>query len=146
MHLMPWRAAVRLWKRVHEPRTISVLYFVQYLILAAGGAYALFNPPNSVAGQVGASTMSGLALVLAFGGTVGAIAALPGVYWLERTAVLSVALAAGLYLWIVLTLHFQQEGNRLLQATFIAVGLLNQGVRWVRIWERPYRPIIEPIA
>ena len=84
--------------------------------------------------------MVALAAVLAFGGTVGAIAALPGWYWLERSAVLAVSLAAGLYLALVLVLHFTTEGNRLLQAAFVLAVLLHQPVRWVRIRTRPYRP------
>lgn len=130
----------RLWSKISEPRVIAVLLFAQYVILAAGGLYSLFIPPSSVKGQIGVSAMAMLAGLLVFGGTLGAIAALPGIWWLERSAVLSIALAGGLYLAIVLSLHIGGDGNRLLQAAFVTAALLHQGVRWVRIRERPYRP------
>lgn len=131
---------VRAWQRIHEPRVIAVLYFAAYAGLLLAGTYALINPPSSVEGEVGTFAMYLLAGLLTFGASVGVAAVLPGIYWLERTAVLSIALASGLYLLIVITLHIQGTGNRLLQAGFIGFVLLMQGVRWERIRIRPYEP------
>lgn len=130
----------RLWDRVHKPRPISVLYFLIYLITLGGGVAALVKPPTSIEGQVGTTSMIVLAGILAFGGLIGSIAALPGIWWLERTAVLSIALSATIYAVILGTLHFHESGNRLLQLTFVVSVLLMQGVRWHRISERPYDP------
>lgn len=132
--------AYRLWAKITEPRVIAVLLFCQYVVFAAGGLYALFYPPTSIQGQIGTNSMAALAALLVFGGTLGAIAALPGIWWLERSAVLSVGWAALLYLGIVVGLHVGGDGNRLLQAAFVTSVLLHQGVRWVRIRERSYRP------
>lgn len=134
---------IRLWERVNEPRTISVLYFVQYVVLASAGLWALAVPPMSLEGEIGTVAMNSLAGILVFSGVLGAVAALPGIYWLERAAVLGVGWAALIYLWIIVSLHFTTDGNRMLQAAFVAIGLLHQGVRWVRIHERPYRPVDE---
>lgn len=134
---------IKLWERVNEPRTISVLYFVQYVVLAAAGLWALAVPPMSLEGEIGTVAMNSLAGILVFSGALGAVAALPGIYWLERAAVLGVGWAALIYLWIIVSLHFTTDGNRMLQAAFVAIGLLHQGVRWVRIHERPYRPVDE---
>lgn len=141
----PLTVAHRLWSRINEPRVIAVLLFIQYATLAAGGAYSLIRPPSSLEGQIGISAMASLAGLLVFGGSIGAVAALPGIWWLERSAVLSIALAAGLYLTIIISLHVGGDGNRLLQASFVTATLLHQGVRWVRIRERSYRPE-EPTA
>ena len=130
-----------IWHRVHEPKAVSVLIFFQYGVLTIGGVYATISPPNSIEGQIGPPLMTLLTILSTFGGVVGLIASLPGIWWLERTAVSSVSLAAGLYLWIILSLHFSQTGNRLLQACFIIAFLTQQAVRWVRIRERPYRPV-----
>ncbi|GMA31616.1 hypothetical protein [Litorihabitans aurantiacus] len=131
---------VRLWRRVHEPRAISVLYLVQYLTLTAAGGYALWRPPSSIEGAYGAGAMLTLAALLVVGGLIGAIAVLPGKYELERLAVIGVALASLIYVIVIVGLHATSSGNRLLQAGFVAVVLLHQGVRWVRIKDRPFRP------
>lgn len=128
------------WRRVREPRVIALCYFVAYLLLAGGGASALTNPPTSIEGAVGDTAMTTLALLLAGGGALGVVAVLPGWYWLERLAVIAVALASGIYAAVITTLHVTQPGNRLLQLSLVIfVGIL-QAVRWHRIRERPYDP------
>ncbi|WP_454044415.1 hypothetical protein [Cellulosimicrobium sp. Marseille-Q8652] len=134
------RAVRALWQHVNEPRVISVVYFVMYLAGAGAGIYATITPPTSIEGQIGSTAMTALTVLLAGGCTLGAVAALPGIYWLERSAVTSIALAAGIYLAILGTLHLQQPGNRLLQSWFVLFVLGMQLVRWVRVRERPYRP------
>ncbi|MEV8029278.1 hypothetical protein [Cellulosimicrobium funkei] len=138
----PWGRLAALWAKVHEPRAVSVAYFVIYTSGALAGLYATFVPPSSIQGEIGAGTMTGLSVLLTIGCAIGAVAALPGIYWLERTAVLSIALAMLLYLAVVLVLQVQEpQGNRLLQAWVIfAVLLMQVPVRWVRIKARPYRP------
>lgn len=137
------RSLRALWLRVNEPRSVSVIYFLMYAIGVPAGLYATINPPNSLEGQIGSTAMTALTVLLTFGCALGAIAALPGIYWLERSAVTSIALAAVIYLVIVATLHVSQPGNRLLQAWFVAFVLGMQAVRWVRVRERPYRPAAE---
>lgn len=130
-----------LWLRVNEPRIISVLYFAQYLVLTGVGVYALVSPPTSIEGRIGTTAMISLAALLVVGGIIGAVAALPGKYWLERLAVVAVALSSVIYLAVILALQVvASTGNRLLQAGFVLAVLLHQGVRWVRIKDRPYRP------
>ncbi|MGW9541981.1 hypothetical protein ACWHA6_36460 [Streptomyces anthocyanicus] len=135
------RALRRAWARVSEPRVISVVYFLMYAAGVAAGVYATISPPSSIEGQIGSNAMTALTVLLTFGCALGAVAALPGIYWLERTAVLSIALAAFIYLTILATLQVQQPGNRMLQAWFVAFVLGMQVVRWARVSERPYRPV-----
>lgn len=134
------------WLRVHQPRAISGIYFVIYLILLGGGIAALLQPPTSIEGEIGSTAMFILAGLLTFGGLIGAIAALPGIWWLERTAVTSVALSAAVYGGIVATLQVTESGNRLLQLSFVLTVLLMQAVRWHRIHQRPYDPDRVPAA
>lgn len=119
---------------------ISTLYFAIYLCLLGGGVAAIIEPPGSIQGEVGAVAMYTLAGLLAFGGLVGSVAALPGIWWLERTAVLSIGLSAGIYGFIIIVLHLTTPGNRLLQLAFVTTVGLMQAVRWHRIRERPYDP------
>ncbi|MBN0040256.1 hypothetical protein JN535_08775 [Cellulosimicrobium cellulans] len=130
-----------LWSKVHEPKAVSVAYFVIYASGVLAGLYATIVPPSSIEGEIGAAAMTVLSLLLTVGCAIGTAAALPGIYWLERTAVTSIALAMALYLGIVIALHVQSpDGNRLLQAWPIFAVLVMQLVRWVRIRRRPYRP------
>src|SRR5690554_4628426 len=82
--------ALKLWNRIREPRVVSTLRFCMYLAMLLGAITALISPPRSIEGAVGELAMTGLATLLAFGGVLGAIAALPGIWWLERTAILAV--------------------------------------------------------
>lgn len=129
-----------LWLRINEPRSVSVMYFLAYLVLLCMGAYALVNPPTSIEGPIGTFAMNMLAGTLTFGASVGVVSVLPGIWWLERTAVLSISLSSTLYLIIIIALHTQGTGNRLLQAGFVCFVLIMQGVRWVRVAKRPYDP------
>lgn len=136
----PVRVIAGLWHRVHRPRVIAVAYFAAYLILAGVGIYALIRPPTSIEGTIGAFSMVVLATLCAFGGIVGAVAVLPGRYWLERLAVIAIAVATVIYAAIILSLQITAPGNRLLQFGFIGYAGLMQLVRWHRIKERPYDP------
>ena len=130
-----------LWQRVHEPRIISAITALIYFVLMSAGLYSLANPPSSIEGEIGTLAMRILAGTLAVGGAIGAPTALTGIWWLERTAVLCIALSAAIYLMITVVLHVTSpSGNRLLQAAFIFTVLAMQAVRWHRIRERPYDP------
>ena len=131
----------RLWGKIREPRVISMLMWLQYLSFLAGGIAALVEPPHLVLLELGPWTMSVLAGLLIFGGTVGAISALPGIWWLERFAVVSITFAGVVYGGVVTFIEITiPESSRVLQLSFIAAVMLLQGVRWHRIWERPYDP------
>lgn len=134
------RSGLTLWQLVREPRVISVAYFFVYFSLFIGGLTALIDPPRTVEGAIGTFSMMTLAGMLAFGGLLGAPAALVGIWWAERVAVLSVAMSALIYGGIVVVLHALGDGNRLLQLSFVVAVLLMQLVRWHRIKERPYDP------
>src|SRR5690625_7767076 len=95
----------RLWARVNEPRIVSVSHALVYFVLLSAGLYALVNPPTTLEGAAGAFSMRLLAGTLAIGGAIGAPTALAGIWWLERTAVALVVLAATGYLGLPLALQ-----------------------------------------
>lgn len=130
----------RLWLKIREPRTVSIAMFLAYVTMLFAGITVLFDPPGTLQGLIGSVSMTSLAILLVLGGGIGSIAALPGIYWLEMHAVLSIGLASAIYLFIVLTLHFTTGGNRLLQASFVVAVMLGLFARWVRLRERPYSP------
>lgn len=130
----------RLWAKVKEPKTISVLVSLAYLVGALGGISVFLETPQTLEGAMGHYAMFVLAGMLVFGGFLGAPSALFGVWWAERVAIVPVAFASALYLSVVVGLHTSGAGNRLLQASFICVVILSQIARWNRIHLRPYDP------
>src|SRR5699024_10466073 len=125
---------------VNEPRAIAVSYFVLYTALFLGGWTALVSPPSTIEGAMGAWAMTILSVMLVVGGATGAPAALLGIWWLERSAVIAVGFSAAIYGATIIIRQFTSDGNRMLQAAFVFTVLVMQVVRWHRISQRPYDP------
>ena len=132
-----WR---KLWLRIHEPRAVAVVHFWAYIGLLAGGIAGLISPPSSIAGQAGEVTMWLVAIMLVVGGALGAVAVLPGWWWLERYGTLLLITGISSYGALVGVLHFTQPGNRLLQMSIITALIGHIIIRMIRIWERPFDP------
>lgn len=134
------RFLLRAWRRVHEPRTVAIAQMLIYVAFAYGATTALLDPPRTVEGAVGESSMMTLAAMLLFGGLLGAPTALVGAWRWERVAMLSTGLATVLYGLIVLSLAITESGNRQLQLMMVVAVFLQHIIRWRRIRERPFDP------
>lgn len=130
----------RAWGRVQEPKVITLYQFVIYVVVALTGLAAWFFPPTSIEGAIGPLLTRMLAGFLMVGGTLGAIAVLPGIWWLERAAVLACATGALIYGGVVLSLHITQTGSQLVQLGVITWALLSIAQRWHRIRRYAYDP------
>lgn len=130
--------AQRIWSRIHEPRAIAILQATAYLVLGVGGASVFVQAPQTVQGEIGAVSMTVLATMIVTSTTLGIPAALFGWQWLERIISAGVIMSAGLYGWIVLSLHLDTPGNRLLQLSFVLAVIIHQVIRLVRIAGTPY--------
>lgn len=129
----------RTWRKVNEPRAITMLTALGYTILTLGGISALIDPPRTVEGTVGETSMTLLAAGLTIGGLLGVITSIPGYNWLERGAVLLTGASLGLYSAIILALGIQAEtGNRDLQQAVVVFSAVMIVTRGVYIWNRPY--------
>lgn len=129
----------RTWRKVNEPRAITMLTALGYAVLAFGGISALISPPRSIEGAVGDAVMMLLAAGLTVGGALGAATSIPGANWLERGAVLLTGFSLGLYATIVIIMGINAEtGNRDLQTAAVAFGTLMIACRGAYIWDRPY--------
>lgn len=88
---------------IAEPRVRRLIYFVIYACLAVAGTGVFFNPPRYLAG-----TANGYFWIFTFGGfiVVGSllalVAVLPGIWWLERAALVAIMTGIGLYAIILL--------------------------------------------
>ena len=130
--------ARRVWSQIHEPRAVAILQAGAYLLLGVGGVSVFVQAPQTVEGEIGAVSMLVLATMITVSTALGIPAALFGWQWLERIISAGIIMSAGLYGWIVLSLHLDAPGNRLLQLSFVLAAILHQIIRLVRIAGPPY--------
>ena len=129
----------RTWRKINEPRAMTMLTALGYAVLAFGGISALISPPRSIEGTVGDAAMMLLAAGLTAGGTLGAITSVPGWNWIERGAVLLCGASLGIYAVIVIIMGILAEtGNRDLQTAVVLFSAIMITTRGFYIWNRPY--------
>ena len=129
----------RTWRKVNEPRAITMLTALGYAVLAFGGISALISPPRSIEGTVGDVAMTLLAAGLTAGGTLGAITSVPGWNWLERGAVLLCGASLVIYAVIIIIMGvIAESGNRDLQTAVVLFSAIMIVTRGFYIWDRPY--------
>lgn len=134
------RALRRLYLRIQEPRVVSIIQWLIYLVTLGIGVTAFQRPPSSIEGALGVTLTTIWAVFLIVGGVLGAIAALPGIWWLERVAVLACGTGALMYGSVVLSLHYSETGNRLPQLGFVAIAVCAFAKRWFEIRRYAYDP------
>lgn len=132
-----WR---RLWLRIHEPRAVAVVHAVAYVAMLGGGVWSLTHLPPATTQDVGGVAMSLLVGMLATGSAVGAVAVLPGWWWLERYGVMLIMGALAAYVLIVATTLTGTLPSRMHGVSLIVALVCHLIVRLIRIWERPYDP------
>jgi len=143
----PRQASRNFWHLVNEPRGISLLVFIGYIILTWGGQSALTDPPLTITYAAGNVAMTLLSIMLVTGGIIGALTCLPGWNWLERGGVLLAGVATIIYCVLVVWLgQVEAEGNRDLQISIVCFTILMLTARAMWIWDRPYARRREPLA
>jgi hypothetical protein len=133
-------AAVWLWARITEPKLITIVQTCIYAGIALAGLSAMLDPPMSVKGVWGPTLTAVWAWLLISGGGIGALTAPVGRWWAEKLGLVAAATGVLLYASIVLSLHFTDPGNRLVQLCFILVVLMHLAIRFLRIHRFSYEP------
>lgn len=116
---------------IAEPRVRRIMYFGIYAGLAIAGTTVFFKPPAAIEHILG-----GTVLILVFGSFIVAgsvlalVAVLPGIWWLERAGLVSVATGIGMY---TLTLLFL--GASPIVVVLPIVIILICALRWLDIKE-----------
>jgi len=93
-----------LYMKIAEPRVIRIMQFGVYLCMIVSGFGVISKPPTSF------ENVLGLSLVYVFGGFVfigalfGAVAVLPGIWWLERVGIIALTTAMSMYSVVIITL------------------------------------------
>lgn len=131
---------MNLWLLVHEPRYLSVIYFGAYLVMAVAGTAVLLDPPRTIQAGLGASLVLVWSILLIFGGVLGALATLPGIWWLERPATIACMCAILVYGVAIFALPVTQYSSRVVSICFIIFALLAFAVRLVKIKHFAYDP------
>lgn len=90
---------------IAEPRVRRLMYFGIYLSLAIAGSGVYFNPPKPLAHILGGYIWIWIfATFIVVGALLALIAVLPGIWWLERPAL--VAIITGISLYTIILLVF----------------------------------------
>lgn len=134
------RALRRAWAAVSEPRHVTAIYFVGYLIIAALALWALTEPPMSVLGELGPLITASIAILVLVGAVIAACAALPGWWALERIGLGFVSLGLFGYIVTVVWMHVSSEGSRAMQLAGLSVGVVFVAARVAQVWGRDWAP------
>lgn len=144
--MSPHRKVPRwLWAKIATPKWLTIITTIGYLIALGAGGYAIVNQPSSIEGAIGELAMYSISVLLVVSGALGAPTALFGEWKIERYAALLACLATVFYIAIILTLHVEGTGNRLLQAGQVSVAGLAMLSRTVWTWQRPLAPREETV-
>ena len=129
-------ALLALLRKIAEPRSESVGYFIVYGLMAAAGALVLIEHPMLFVDVLGFNQTSWFGGFVLFGGMAGAVAVLPGWYWLERVGIYSIA--TGLALYGLVTTNAGITATGLLFSLAFIIGAFFS--RWNRIRTRQTAP------
>jgi len=96
--------AHNIYMKIAEPRFIRILQFTVYLCMLVAGIGIVIHPPHAFQSVLGLTLVYILGTFLLVGALFGAIAVLPGIWWLERTGLLALATAMLCYVILIITL------------------------------------------
>lgn len=108
----PLRVAKETFLLVAEPRITRIIQFVIYVTMLCAGIGILVSSPRGFESVIGAALVIALGVFAGFGGLLGAIGVLPGIWWLERAGIFSIVTALSLY-------------------SIVAIGLGSSFIGWV---------------
>lgn len=128
----PLRFFKNTFLKIAEPRVVRVIQFFIYVLLATAGGYVLGNPPPQFQSVIGVYFVGIFGGFLFAGGALGALAVLPGVWWLERIGVLALWTGLAIFAVIAVSLRVSPVGF----VISIALGL-SLVLRWrdIRLYQ-----------
>lgn len=134
----------RIWLLIREPRVITALTGLMWLIVTGIGVAALASPPLTIAHKIGPWLTIYWGSALLLGGVLGLVGCLPGWWWVERSGIAATATGISIYLAVLIMLMAQAgTGSLLVQTGFVLLALLALVVRWMRIRGAQIDPLRE---
>lgn len=113
---------------IAEPRVVRLVQFAIYAFMVAAGVFILTDPPFSLRDVLGPFLVGVLGMFVTVGAVFGVVAVLPGIWWLERAAILALGTGVAMYAVAVLALGAPWV------AFLIAIAfVLNLVQRWMEI-------------
>lgn len=113
---------------IAEPRVVRLIQFAIYMCMIFAGIVILTAPPWSLRETLGTFLVIVLGSFITLGATLGALAVLPGIWWLERVAILSLGTGLAMYAVAILSL-----GAPLAAFLIGAAFVLSLVQRWMEI-------------
>ena len=107
-----------LFMQIPEPRIIRIMQFGVYVSMSVSGFGMLNRPPNSFESVVGLPLVYVFASFITLGAVLGAVAVLPGIWWLERTAIIALCTGLAMYIVILIPVALSPVG------TFVSIALI----------------------
>ncbi len=133
-----WAQAV--WARIQEPRIVSIVQTLIYVLCFVGGLVTIIDPPTSIRGAFGSGVTFAWGVFAIIGGLMGAYSAPTGKWLIEKPAIIACGTAITMYAGILVSLHITETGNRIPQLVFVLIGLLHFVNRYWRIKPYSYEP------
>jgi len=109
----PW------YMKIAEPRIIRLMQFGIYLCMFFAGSKLMIQPPSQFQSVLGLVLSYMFASFIFLGALFGAIAVLPGIWWLERVGLIALTTGMGIYVIVVVSLGSSALGI----VTALAFGL-----------------------
>lgn len=129
------------WLNVPEPREVSAVFTVAYMITLYTGIVTLLSPPDSLSQVVGGkAVMASVGALLILGSLISMYGGARDFWRLERIGIWLMAWGIGIYFAIVAYLQSTTPGSRLTQLGMIALGGCVLLLRYVLIRWFTYRP------
>lgn len=86
------------------------MQFGVYITMIIAGSYVITHPPRSFLFVLGDLLVFSFGGFLVLGGTMGAVAVLPGMWWLERMGVVALWTGLGMFAVIAISLGISLVG------------------------------------
>ena len=126
--MMQFPFAHSLFMRIAEPRVLRILQFFIYVGMTIAGVTFLSQPPTLFENIAGPILVHVFGAFIASGSILGAFAVLPGIWWLERVAILLLGTGLAMYIVFVVTL-----GSSIIGIVMSIAFLLTFVQRWTEI-------------
>jgi len=126
------------YMKIAEPRVVRLIQFVIYVGLFLVGIMILHTVPQSLAEAAGAQAfVVGFGLMLIIGALCGAVAVLPGIWWLERSGL--VLLAFGLLIYLVMVIKLNSSPMGIVVCIILILTFVQ---RWLEIKGAQLAPLL----
>lgn len=129
---MPWKKKhpiiAKWFLRIAEPRGIRLMQFGVYTFIFVAGMGVLFSPPEKFETTIGLTLVYLLASFITIGPLFGMIAVLPGIWWLERVALIAMGTGVAMYIAMIVSM-----GGSLIVIGISSAFLVTFIQRWTEI-------------